>query len=103
MKHIELIELLYKHRVLIDESFKGDDVSGIPVELIDEVAIFQRVAKKYELSDSYVQFANTMLKRVDANYRFGDYNEEIKLLIELKSDLLETGSKKPTSKNKRFS
>ena len=93
MKHIELIELLYKYRVLIDESFKGDDVSDIPVKLIDEVAIFQRVAKKYELSDSYVQFANMMLKRVDANYRFGDYNEEIKLLIELKGDFLETGYK----------
>lgn len=100
MKHIELIELLYKHRKLIDESFKGDKVSDIPIELIDEISVFQRVAKRYELSDSYVQFANTMLKRVDANYRFGDYNEEIKLLIELKSDFQETGTKNLLSRIK---
>lgn len=89
MKHIELIELLYKHRDLIDSAFKGEQIEGLPSELTDDAAIFQKVAKQYELSDTYVQFANAMLKRVDANYTFGDYNEEIRLLMRLKGDYLE--------------
>lgn len=94
MRHIELIELIYKHRHLIDEAFKGEKVQDLPSELIEDAAMFQKVAKQYELNDSYVQFANTMLKRVDANYTFGDYNEEIKLLIRQKSDYLETKDKR---------
>ena len=92
MKHIELIELLYKHRHIIDEAFQGNVLSQHPPsQLIDEVAIFQKVAKEYELSSSYIEFANTMLKRVDANYTFGDYQQEIKRLIEYKGDYLESG------------
>lgn len=91
MKHIELIELIYKHRHLIDEAFRGDEIRELPSELVGEAAIFQKVAKKYELSDSYIQFANGMLKRADANYTFGDYNEEIKLLMRQKADYLESG------------
>lgn len=93
MKHIELIELIYKYRYIIDEAFKGEKIQELPSELIDDISIFQKVAKQYELSDSYVQFANAMLKRVDANYTFGDYNEEIKLLVKQKSDYLETNDK----------
>ncbi|WP_294966698.1 hypothetical protein [Sulfurimonas sp.] len=93
MKHIELIELIYKHRDLIDDAFKGEKIKHLPSELIDDVAVFQKVAKQYELSDSYTQFANAMLKRVDANYTFGDYNEEIKLLMKRKSDFLISGEK----------
>lgn len=93
MKHIELIELLYKHRYIIDQAFRGEEPHDIPSDLIDEVAVFQKVAKRYELSDSYVQFASAMLKRVDANYTFGDYNEEIKLLMRQKSDYLEIRDK----------
>ncbi|NUW27244.1 hypothetical protein HUX57_11310 [Arcobacter butzleri] len=84
MKHKELILLLYKHRDLINRAYNGEEIENIPSELTKDIPIFQRVAKVYELSDIYMQFANTMLKRVDANYRFGDYNEEIKLLIEQK-------------------
>ena len=90
MKHIELIELLYKYRKLIDTAFGGEAIEDLPSELVKNVTIFQKVAKKYELSDTYVQFANAMLKRVDANYTFGDYNEEIKLLIRLKGDYLDS-------------
>ncbi len=93
MKHIELIELLYKNRELIDGAFRGDKIESLPNELIDDAAIFQKVAKQYELSDTYVQFANAILKRIDANYTFGDYNEEIKLLVRHKSDYLETNDK----------
>ena len=94
MKHIELIELLYKHREIIDKAFLGEKVESLPRELIDDAAIFQKVAKEYELGDSYIQFANAMLKRVDANYTFGDYSEEIKLLAKQKSDYLETKEKR---------
>ena len=102
MKHIELIELLYKHRHLIDDAFKGENVSDLPSELVDDAAVFQKVAKRFELSDSYVQFANAMLKRVDANYTFGDYNEEIKLLIQQKGDYLDTGDKNILSRMKEL-
>jgi len=93
MRHIELIETLYKHREIIDKAFRGDDISALPKELTDDVAIFQKVAKNYELNDSYIEFANTMLKRISANYTFGDYNEEIKLLIRLKEDYLQNSNK----------
>ncbi|KIM06656.1 MAG: hypothetical protein KU38_12495 [Sulfurovum sp. FS08-3] len=93
MKHIELIQLLYQHRDIIDKAFMGESFDDLPKELVKDVPIFQKVAKKYELSEAYFEFANTMLKRVDANYRFGDYNEEIKLLIELKEIYQETTDK----------
>jgi len=93
VRHLELIELINKHKVLIDSAFNGDSVQDIPSELVNDIGIFQKVAKKYELSDSYIQFANTMLKRVDANYTFGDYNEEIKLLMKQKSDYLDSQDK----------
>jgi len=93
VKHLELIELIYKHRHLIDDAFKGEVVQDLPSALIEEAGLFQKVSKRYELSDSYVQFANAILKRVDANYTFGDYNEEIKLLLKQKSDYLETQDK----------
>lgn len=93
MRHIELIELIYKNRHLIDDAYRGEQVESLPSELIDDASIFQKVAKQYELSDSYVQFANAMLKRVDANYTFGDYNEEIKLLMKQKSDYLDSKEK----------
>jgi len=102
MKHIELIELLYKHRELIDSAFSGESVQDLPLELVEDATVFQKVAKKYELSDTYVQFANAMLKRVDANYTFGDYNEEIKLLIRLKSDYLDTQDKMLISRIKEL-
>lgn len=100
MKHSELISLLYRHREIIDKAYNGEIVDDLPSELVKEVPIFQKVAKSYELSDSYMQFANTMLKRVDANYRFGDYNEEIKLLIEQKENYLETRDKEVLSRMK---
>ena len=84
MKHSDLIVILYKHRDLINRAFSGEYINDVPRELLRDIPIFQEVAKKYELNDSYIEFANTMLRRVDANYRFGDYNEEIKLLIEQK-------------------
>ena len=93
MKHSDLITLIYKHRDLIDRAFNGELIEDIPKELLKEIPIFQEVAKRYELNDSYIQFANTMLKRVDANYRFGDYNDEIKLLIEQKELYQETKDK----------
>lgn len=91
MKHSDLITLIYKHRDLIDRAFNGELIENIPKELV-KIPIFQEVAKRYELNDSYIQFANTMLK-VDANYRFGDYNDEIKLLIEQKELYQETKDK----------
>jgi len=102
MKHLDLILLLYKYRNEIDKAFNGETIENPPKELRKEVPIFQKVAKKYELSDSYLQFANTMLKRVDANYRFGDYNEEIKLLIGLKDQYQDTKEKELLSRMKKL-
>jgi chemotaxis regulatin CheY-phosphate phosphatase CheZ len=93
MRHIDLIEIIYKNREIIDQAFRGDTIDNPPKELTEEVTIFQKVAKKYELNTSYIDFANTMLKRISANYTFGDYNEEIKLLVRLKEDYLQNQKK----------
>ncbi len=90
MKHIDLILLLYKHREIINKAYLGESFEDLPKELVKDTLMFQKVGKYYELSDIYLEFANTMLKKVDANYRFGDYNDEIKLLIELKETYQET-------------
>ena len=90
MRHLELIELIYKYRELIDKVYNGENAQDIPSELVRDIGLFQKVSKKYELSDSYIQFANAMLKRVDANFTYGDYNEEIKLLMKQKSDYLDS-------------
>lgn len=92
MTHIKLLGVICKHRSVIDDAYNNSVVNDIPVELI-ESGIFRKIGKRYELSDSYTQFANTMLKRIDANYIFGDYAEEQKLLSECKKDYLEKGDK----------
>jgi hypothetical protein len=92
LRHLELIEIIYRNRDIIDQAFKGDIIEFPPKELVDDVAIFQKVAKRYELNDSYIDFANTMLKKISANYTFGDYNEEIKLLVRLKEDYLQSSN-----------
>jgi|GEM_PF-1957290 len=94
MRHIQLIEMIYKNKEIIDRAFRGDSIKNPPKELIEDVAIFQKVAKEYELNDSYIEFANIMLKRISANYTFGDYDEEIKLLVRLKEDYLQGKSEK---------
>ena len=55
MKHSDLITLIYKHRDLIDRAFNGELIEDVPKELIKEIPIFQEVAKKYELNDSYTK------------------------------------------------
>ena len=102
MKHIELLTLLYKYRKEIDRAFHGEPFEDLPDEITKEVPIFQKVAKKYELSDNYRQFANAMLKRVDANYRFGDYNEEIRFLIEQKGIFQETNDREILNRIKKL-
>jgi len=102
LKHLDLILLLYKHRNIIDKAFSGETFEDLPNELVKEVPIFQQVAKRYELSASYMLFASAMLKRVDANYRFGDYNDEIKLLIEQKEIYQDTKDKEVLSRMKNL-
>jgi hypothetical protein len=99
---MDLILLLYKYRDEIDKAFNGEEIEELPKELYKDVPIFQKPDKKFELSVSYLQFANSMLERIDANYRFGDYNEEIKLLIQLKESYLESKEKELLSRMKKL-
>lgn len=88
MTHIKLLEIISKYKETINRAYLEDEIFDLPSELI-HCGIFRKIGKEYKLADTYIQFANTMLKRVDIDVTFGDYAEEQKKLIELKAQYTE--------------
>jgi len=90
MTHIELLEIICKHKNTIDKAYIESEILDIPKELI-HCGIFRKIGKEYKLADTYIQFANIMLKRADIDATFGNYIEEQKKLIKLKNEYLKSG------------
>jgi len=85
MKHIELLNLLCRHRKLLDEAYKNRKLLSIPPELA-EIGLFNKVGGYYYLNEIYYTFVDTLLARADFSYIAEDFEKELKKLIELKEE-----------------
>ena len=92
MTHIELISLMNRHKKVIDQAYKGEIPSGIDTALF-EAEIFNKIGDRVVLNEAYIQFINTMLKRVEYGVIFGKYAEELQQLVTYKKRFLETSDK----------
>ncbi len=92
MTHIELISLMNRHKKVIDQAYKGEIPSGIDTALF-EAEIFNKIGDRIVLNEAYIQFINTMLKRVEYGVIFGKYAEELQQLVTYKKRFLETSDK----------
>jgi hypothetical protein len=92
MTHIELISLMNRHKKVIDQAYKGEIPSGIDTALF-EAEIFNKIGDRVVLNEAYIQFINTMLKRVEYGVIFGKYAEELQQLVTYKKKYFETKEK----------
>ena len=92
MTHIELISLMNRHKKVIDQAYKGEIPSEIDTALF-EAEIFNKIGDRVVLNEAYIQFINTMLKRVEYGVIFGKYAEELQQLVTYKKRFLETSDK----------
>lgn len=89
MTHIDLISLINRHKKVIDQAYKGEIPSQIDSTLF-EAEIFNKIGDRVVLNEAYIQFINTMLKRVEYGVIFGKYAEELQQLVTYKKRFLET-------------
>ena len=92
MTHIKLITLINKHKKVIYQAYRGE----IPLEIdaaLFEAEVFNKIGNRTVLNEAYVQFINTMLKRVEYGTIFGEYAKELRQLVEYKKRFLDTNNK----------
>jgi len=85
MKHIKLLNLLCKHRKILDEAYKQKKLISVPIELVN-IGLFNKVGSFYYINEVYFNFVDTLLARADFSYVAEDFEKEIKILIELKEE-----------------
>jgi len=89
MRHIELIELIYKNREIIDRAYRGDKIFSLN-RSIEDLTLFIKVGDEYRLNRNYINFVNSILQRVDYDIIFSNYEEEYKELIKNRNRFLKT-------------
>ena len=90
MTHIELIEFIYKHREALDDIYKNK--KSTTHALLEDSPLIIKVGEKVELSESYRNFIDITLNRIDYAVTFNTYHAELKELLVQKSRYL--GEKK---------
>lgn len=91
MRHIELLETLYKNRETIIAIEKGEYREDLNTDLVNS-DFFVKFGDKIILNEKYQDFINFMLQRVDYGIIFGDYEYEHKELIDRKTKFLKNDS-----------
>ncbi|MDF1877662.1 hypothetical protein JHD47_07495 [Sulfurimonas sp. SAG-AH-194-L11] len=89
MKHIDLLQLLDKNSELIDRAYRQESIQNVDEELL-ESTLFIKINERYKLNKNYLNFADSILQRIDYSIIFGDYEKEYKELIKLKKRYLES-------------
>ena len=97
MQHIELLNLLCKHKELINQAYLQGSVAVANEELV-QAGLFLKTSKGYKLNKSYIDFTNLLLQRVDYSLVFSDYEKEYKELLYAKKRYIQT--KQPHFKEK---
>ena len=89
MRHIELLNLLCRHRKILDEAYKQKKLISVPKEFV-EIGLFIKIDEYYYLNEIYLNFINTLLSRSEINFVFEDFEKELKRLIEYKNEYFST-------------
>lgn len=87
MTHLELIAFIYTHREALDALYKRK--ISIADASLEKSRLVARIGDEVELSDSYRQFVDSTLKRIDYGIIFHAYSTELKELLKYKSRYLE--------------
>lgn len=74
---------------LIDRSYRGEELVAVDEVLLD-TTLFLKINKRYKLNKNYLNFADSILQRVDYSIIFGDYEKEYKQLVKLKRAYVES-------------
>ena len=85
MRHIELLNLLCKHRKILDEAYKHKKLLSVPNELLN-IGLFSKIGGYYYINEVYLNFIDTILARADFSYIAEDFEEEVKKLLSLKEE-----------------
>jgi hypothetical protein len=87
MTHLQLIEMLYRHKDEIHQAYmhKGA-LSG--TDALVKSTLFIKVADAYQLNQTYITFVDSILDRVDYGVVFEDYEKENAKLILLRKKYL---------------
>jgi hypothetical protein len=88
MTHLQLIEMLYRHKDEIHQSYINKGALGGSDELTQST-LFIKVADEYQLNQTYISFVNSILDRVDYGVVFEDYEKENAKLILLRKKYLQ--------------
>ncbi|HIP14704.1 MAG TPA: hypothetical protein EYG74_04375 [Sulfurimonas autotrophica] len=92
MTHIELIKLINRHKSVLDLAYRGEIHGEVDAELF-EAELFTKIGDRIVLSEAYIQFVDTMLKRVEYGIIFGKYAEELQQLVSYKKRFLDTNDR----------
>lgn len=89
MKHSELLKLLATHKESIDRAYREGSLEQVSPELV-ESTLFVKINQRYKLNKNYLNFADSLLQRIDYTVIFGNYENEYKELIKAKKRYLES-------------
>lgn len=92
MTHLELITLLNKYKKVIDRAYYGETPSHID-SILFEAEIFNKIGNRIVLNEAYINFVNTMIKRVEYGVIFGNYTQELQQLVSYKKRYIKTKNK----------
>ncbi len=87
MTHLELITFIYTHREALDGLYRKK-LHSVEKSL-EESMLVTKIGSEIELSDSYRQFIDTTLRRIDYGVIFHTYSAELTQLRKLKFRYLE--------------
>jgi len=83
MTHIELIELMYKNRKLLDDIYRNRETTMS--QELEKSRLISKVGEKLELSESYRNFVDITLKRINYGVVFHTYSAELQELLKYQS------------------
>ncbi len=86
MTHIELIEFIYAHREVLDDIYKNRQTTIS--KALEESRLVVRMGENIELSESYRNFVDITLNRIEYSVTFSTYQAELKELLIQKSRYL---------------
>jgi len=89
MTHLELLNLLCKNRELLNYAYLNNGVESVEEKFL-EMGLFVKVGNRYLLNQSYLEFVDLVLDRLEYSVVFGDYLKELKELIRYKNFYLKT-------------
>ncbi|RLA76190.1 MAG: hypothetical protein DRG30_03420 [Epsilonproteobacteria bacterium] len=83
MTHLELITFIYEHREELDALYKKKTTAVC--ETLEKSRLVIKIGDEVELSDTYRQFIDSTLKRIDYGIIFHTYSKELKELLKYKA------------------